>query len=137
MRGQICKPIDSVAADRGAVSAADRAIAACGEEARDAVKALLVDVDFLEAGPTNCGRRCRAAATINRATATSDCTDVTYYVALPFVLADDALAAGEASSASAPTPLAKTRLRQRIVQPHRGSGHWRLRCGSSVTCRTI
>ena len=49
--------------------------------------------------------------------------DVTYYVALPFVLADDGLALGEAvectsANAAAPSALAEDRLRRRTrVQP--------------------
>jgi len=34
----------------------------------------------------------------------SDMSEVTYYVALPFVLADDGLAAGEAVECFNPTP---------------------------------
>jgi hypothetical protein len=74
--------------------------AACGD-AREAVKALLVANDFLEcqlAKPSVvcfcrlCARPVRSVARSQGVTA----MDVTYYVALPFELADDGVAAGEA-----------------------------------------
>ena len=82
-------------------AAADQAIEACGGDAREAVKGLLVPNDFLEQqldelrskisagyarGRLPTGARSQGVAAM----------DVTYYVALPFVLADDGVAPGEA-----------------------------------------
>jgi hypothetical protein len=87
-------------------TAADQAIAACGGDAREAVKALIVANDFWGAQvkelraavPTGYSRgrydlpRDRKETTERRA----EMSEVTYYVALPFVLANDGIAAGEA-----------------------------------------
>lgn len=83
--------------------AADQAIVACGGDAREAVKALIVANSFLEAqveelrasvsaGYSRGRSRSRAIAR----TGTTDMSEMTYYVALPFVAADDGIAAGEA-----------------------------------------
>jgi hypothetical protein len=60
--------------------AAEQAIEACGGDAREAVKALIVANDFLEAQV----RMLRAAASTLRKEVT-EMSEVTYYVALPFV----------------------------------------------------
>jgi hypothetical protein len=80
--------------------AADQPIAACGGDAKEAVKALLVANDFLEAQLDELRSSvCRLRARPVRSIAQSHgviAMDVTYYVALPFVFADDGVAAGEA-----------------------------------------
>jgi hypothetical protein len=67
------------------------------------VKALIVANDSLGAQVEDCGRQCRwdihAADTTCHVIAragTTEMSEVTYYVALPFVLANDGIAAGEA-----------------------------------------
>lgn len=80
--------------------AADQAIAACGGDAREAVKTMLIANDFLEAEADV------LRAAVSRMFAWSAyraarpqgvrAMDVTYYVALPFVTADDGVAPGEA-----------------------------------------
>src|SRR4051794_36426459 len=83
--------------------AADQAIAACGGDAREAVKALLVANGFLEAqvaelrASVSAGysRRRLDVRAIGRM-GTTEMAEVTYYVALPFVAADDGIAVGEA-----------------------------------------
>jgi hypothetical protein len=83
---------------------ADQAIAACGGNAHDTVKALLVANEYLEAEVQELqaavssgyarsyrhGRFRTIPAEWSKAMA-----EVTYYVALPFVAADDGIAAGE------------------------------------------
>ena len=83
-------------------AAADQAIAACGGDAREAVKALIVANDFIEAQLDEVRKkvstgyaRGRLPGGANRGV--SQMTDVTYYVALPFVFSDDGVAAGEAA----------------------------------------
>ena len=77
--------------------AADRAIAACGGDAREAVKALLVANDIIEAQLEELRSSVSAGYARGRFDRARDREeDVTYYVALPFVLADDGVAAGEA-----------------------------------------
>jgi hypothetical protein len=87
--------------DDGLEGAADQAIVACGGDARETVMALIVANAFLEAQVAEL----RAAVSTGysradtrwSAIARSDfAMDVTYYVALPFVAADDGVAAGEA-----------------------------------------
>jgi hypothetical protein len=78
--------------------AADQAIAACGGDAREAVKALIVANGFLET--ENEVLRASVSAGYSRGRFEvrdrKIAMDVTYYVALPFVVADDGVAAGEA-----------------------------------------
>lgn len=78
--------------------AADQAIEACGGDPREAVKALLVAVDFLEAkGAQGRGVERLCPRPLRRAARSQGVAmDVTYYVAMPFVMADDGLAPGEA-----------------------------------------
>lgn len=72
--------------------AVDQAIEACGGDAREAVKAL-VAVDFLEAQVDELkggGVERLCARPLRRATPSQGVAmDVTYYVALPFVMADE------------------------------------------------
>ena len=83
-------------------AATDEAIAACGGDALDAVKALIVANEFWKRKWKNCGPMFRK----DTATTTEDLRPipvdrsedhgrVTYYVALPFVATDDGVAAGE------------------------------------------
>ncbi len=81
-------------------AAADQAIAACGGDAREAVKALIVANDFLEIQLEE--RRCRPATPVDGSQERENArmrqmADVTYYVPLPFVFSDDGMAAGEAT----------------------------------------
>lgn len=81
--------------------AADEAIAACGGDAREALKALIVANGFLEAQVEELRAlpAIRAAGSTYRATeriGTTDMPAVTYYVALPFLPSDDGVAAGKA-----------------------------------------
>ena len=88
-------------------AAADQAIAACGGEAREAVKAKIVANRFLEAQVNELGRAVSPAIGAENSTChpiertgttedESEMSEITYYVALPFVAADDGVAAGEA-----------------------------------------
>jgi hypothetical protein len=82
-------------------AAADQAIAACGGDAREAVKAVIVANNFMEAQldelrakvstamPADGSRPCANARM-------RQMSEVTYYVALPFVPSDEGIAAGEA-----------------------------------------
>ena len=97
------QPMASGPASFDLEDAADQAIAACGGDAREALKALIVANGFLEAQVEDCGlrflRATRAAGSTSRATeriGTTDMPAVTYYVALPFLRSDDGVAAGEA-----------------------------------------
>lgn len=82
-------------------AAADQAIEACGGDAREAVKGLLVLNDFLEQQldelrSKNLGRLRAGTASAGARSQGVAAMDVTYYVALPFVMADDGVAPGEA-----------------------------------------
>jgi hypothetical protein len=94
-------------------SAADQAIAACGGDAREALKALIVANDFLEAHVAKLQAAVSTGYARGRIDVPQDCkemaelvgtemAEVTYYVALPFVAADDGIAPGKRSSASIP-----------------------------------
>jgi hypothetical protein len=94
-------PEPSASGDDGVEAAADQAIATCGGDARETVKALIVASAFLEAQVAEL----RAAVStgysrgryeVKRESQGVIAMDVTYYVALPFVAADDGVAAGEA-----------------------------------------
>src|SRR4051794_39264047 len=82
-------------------AATDQAISACGGDARDAVKALIVANDFLEALWKNCGPMCqrdtRAATTTDDSKPTPaearTMAEVTYFVALPIAIHDGVAAA--------------------------------------------
>jgi hypothetical protein len=86
----------------GLEAAADQAIATCGGDAREAVTALIVASNFLEAQFA----KVRAAVSSGYARGRFDpppaigrrelMSEVTYYVALPFVVADDGIAPGRA-----------------------------------------
>jgi hypothetical protein len=96
-------------------AAADQAIAACGGIARDAVKALLVANEVLEARVAEL----QAAASTgysggrfeppprDRKVGTTEMSQVTYYVALPFVSIDGGLATGEPVECFNPTAVVK------------------------------
>jgi len=79
-------------------AAADEAIAACGGNTRDAVKALIVANEFFGIGSLRIdagyfARPCaRKVQDLHRVTTMAE---VTYYVALPFVASDDGNTAGE------------------------------------------
>lgn len=83
--------------------AANEAIAACGGDAREAVKALIVANDFLEAQldalrkkvSTGYARGRLPGARQHDNTRMRQMAEVTYYVALPFVFSDDGVAAGD------------------------------------------
>jgi hypothetical protein len=85
------------------VKAADQAIAGCSGDAREAVKALLVAIDFLEGrgrrAPDEGLQRLRpGTAPRGRANARMrQMAEMTYYVALPFVFTDDGVGADEAT----------------------------------------
>lgn len=84
-----------------------RAIATCGGDAREAVKALPVANGFLEARLEKTDRRCRAATPADGCQGPANArmrqmSEVTYYVALPFIFSDDGVAAGEAAECLSP-----------------------------------
>lgn len=68
--------------------AADQAIEACGGDAGQAVKPLLVAVDFLEAKVDEKGAVSNGYARGRSTRSQGVAIDVTYYVALPFVMAE-------------------------------------------------
>lgn len=87
-----------------AEAAADQAIAACGGDARKRSKRCLSRTASWRHRSRSYGPRfppaTRAAGSTSRAIGrigTTDMTEVTYYVALPFIAADDGIAAGEAT----------------------------------------
>lgn len=71
--------------------AADQAIAACGGDPREAVKALLEVRSKVSTGYARDAYQRPANGRMRQM------SEVTYYVALPFVFSDDGVAAGEAT----------------------------------------
>jgi hypothetical protein len=78
-------------------AATDQAIAACGGDAREAVKALIVANEFLETEACELMQAVSHAYKRGRQDLhrVSWMAEVTYYVALPLVATDDGIAAGE------------------------------------------
>jgi hypothetical protein len=89
----------SAAPETSAFQPADQATAACGGDAWEAVKALIVANDFLEAQREELRSKVSAGYARGRLPPARAqgvaAMDVTYYVALPFVPSDNGVAAGK------------------------------------------
>jgi hypothetical protein len=121
-------------------AAAEEAVTACGGDAREAGKALLVANDFLETelaklrGKVSKGYA-RGRFSPRENGRTIGMSEMTYYVALPLVAAGDGIAPGEAVECFNPNSavmkaevLSQRRLRRRdSMQSDRGSRGRRLR----------
>jgi hypothetical protein len=115
----------------GLESAVDQAIAACGGAMRSTIRALIVANEFLESEASELMKAVSHAYARGRFQTYSGYErtmgEVTYFVALPFVAADDGIAAGEPTECFNPVAVV-----MRAVALSRKPGH----VGAVAFCRT-